>query len=70
VLIGAGICRVVLDPLPGPFTEALMDLASMGRKAFIETYLKSEEPSLLAAGLGHRRPQGDVIARRATPMRR
>jgi hypothetical protein len=47
-----------------------MDLASMGRKAFIETYLKSEEPSLLAAGLGHRRPQGDVIARRATPMRR
>ena len=50
MLIGAGICRVVLDPLPHPFTEALMDLASMGRKAFIETYLKSEEPSLLAAG--------------------
>jgi hypothetical protein len=70
VLIGAGIGRVVLDPLPGPFTEALMDLTSLGRKAFIETYLKSEKPSLLAAGLGHRRRQGDVIARRATPMRR
>jgi hypothetical protein len=32
----AGVGRVVLDPLPGPFAEALMDLVSMGRKAFME----------------------------------
>lgn len=66
VLFGAGVDRVVLDPLPGPFARALMDLASMGREAFMETYLKSEESWRLAAGLGHRRRQGDVIARRAT----
>jgi hypothetical protein len=63
----AGVGRVVLDPpLRGPFAEAPMDLASLGREAFIETYLKNEESWRLAAGLGHRRRQGEEIAPRAT----
>ena len=62
----AGVGRVVLDPLPGPFAERLMDLVSMGRKAFMESYLKDEETSPLATGSGHRRRQVDVIARTAT----
>lgn len=62
----AGVGRVVLDPLPGPFAEALRDLAGMGREAFMEAYLKSGESRLLAAALGHRRLAGDEIARRAT----
>lgn len=67
VLFGpcAGVDRVVLDPAPGPFAEALMDLASMGRKAFVETYLKSGEPRRSAAGAGHRcRQRDDAPARR------
>jgi hypothetical protein len=68
VLFGlcAGVDRAVLDPLPGSFADPLMDLASMGRQAFMESYLKDEETSPLATGSGHRRRQGDVIARRAT----
>lgn len=62
----AGVGRVVLDPLPGPFARALMDLASMGREAFVESYSKNEKASPLATGTGHRRRQGDVISRRAT----
>jgi hypothetical protein len=62
----ASVGRVVLDPLPDPFAEALMDLASMGREAFMETYLKSGESRRLAAGRGHRLRQGDAIAQRAT----
>jgi hypothetical protein len=34
-----GVDRVVLDPLPGPFAQALMDLVSMGRETFMESYL-------------------------------
>ncbi|MGH3148338.1 MAG: hypothetical protein ACRDTR_21355 [Rubrobacter sp.] len=68
VLFGpcAGVDRVVLDPLPGQFARALMDLASVGREAFMETYLKSGESWRLAAGLGHGRRQAAAIARRAT----
>ncbi len=65
----AGVGRVVLDPLPGPFAERLMDLVSMGRKAFMESYLKDEETSPLATGSGRRRRQGEEIARKATPER-
>ncbi len=65
-----GVDRVVLDPLPGPFAQALMGLVSTGRKAFMESYLKNEETSPLATGPGHRRRQADVIARRATLERR
>jgi hypothetical protein len=61
-----GVERVVLDPLPGPFAKALMELVSMGREAFMESYLKNEETSPLATGSGLRRRQGDVIARRAS----
>jgi hypothetical protein len=66
----AGVGRVVLDPLPGPFAEAPMDLAGLGREAFMETYLKNEESWRLAACLGHRRRQCDEIAPRATLERR
>jgi hypothetical protein len=68
VLFGpcAGVGWVVLDPLPAPFAEVLMDLASMGREAFVETHLKSGEFRRLAAGRGHRLRQGDLIARRVT----
>jgi hypothetical protein len=62
----AGVGRVVLDPLPGSFAEPSMDLVSMGRKAFMESYLKDVETSPLATGSGHRRRQGDVIVRTAT----
>lgn len=72
VLFGlcAGVDRVVLDPLPGLDAEALMDLASMGRETFMESYLKNKESSPLAAGLGRRRRQAALIARRATLERR
>jgi len=72
VLFGlcAGVDRVVLDPLPGLGAEALMDLASMGRETFMESYLKNKESSPLAAGLGRRRRQAALIARRATLERR
>ena len=72
VLFGlcAGVDRVVLDPLPGLEAEALMDLASMGRETFMESYLKNKESSPLAAGLGRRRRQAALIARRATLERR
>jgi hypothetical protein len=72
VLFGlcAGVDQVVLDPLPGLDAEALMDLASMGRETFMESYLKNKESSPLAAGLGRRRRQAALIARRATLERR
>ncbi len=60
-----GVGRVVLDPLPGPFARALIDLASMGREAFVESYSKNEETSPLATGSGHGRRKGAVISRRA-----
>ena len=44
VLFGAGVDLVVLDPLPGPFADVLMDLASMGRRAVMELYLKTRGP--------------------------
>ncbi len=47
-----GVDRVVLDPLPVPFAQALMDLVSIGREAFMESYLKNEETSRLATGSG------------------
>jgi hypothetical protein len=65
-----GVERVVLDPLPGPFAQALMDLVSMERGAFMESCLKNEEASPSTTGSGHRRRQGDVITRRATLERR
>jgi len=41
VLFGpcAGVGRVVLDPLPDLFAEALMDLAGMGRETFMASHL-------------------------------
>ena len=54
----AGVGRVVLDPLPGPFAEPLMDLASMRREAFMEAYLDSEKFRPLATNPGHCRRQG------------
>lgn len=65
LLFGAGVGRVVLDPLPGPFVQALMDLASIGRRAFMESYLKNEETLPLTAGSRHRR-QGDMGVQGAT----
>jgi hypothetical protein len=46
VLLGlcAGVERVVLDPLPGQFAQALIGLASMGREAFIESYSRKRPP--------------------------
>jgi hypothetical protein len=61
-----GVDRVVLDPLPGPFAQALMDLVSMGREAFMESYVKNEEISPMATGSGHHRRRGDEITRRTT----
>ena len=45
VLLGpcSSVDRVVLDPLPGPFAETLMLLASTGRKAFVERCLNDEK---------------------------
>ncbi len=66
VLLGPcpGVDRVVLDPLPGPFAQALMGLVSTGREAFMESYLKNEETSPLATGSGHHRRQGDVSTKK------
>ena len=61
-----GVDRVVLDPLPDPFAQALMDLVSTGRKAFMESYSKNEEASPLATGSGHHSRRGDEITRRTT----
>ncbi len=62
----AGVDRVVLDPLPGQFAQALMELASMGREAFTESYSRKRE----GLAVDHRsrayRRQADVIARRTT----
>ena len=59
-----GVDRVVLDPPPGPFAKALMNLVGMGREAFMESYLKSEEASPLATGSGLLRRQGDVSTKK------
>jgi hypothetical protein len=61
-----GVDRVVLDPLPGPFAQTLMDLVSMGREAFMESYLKNEETSPLTTGSGHHRRRDGEITRRTT----
>ena len=68
MLLGSclGVDRVVLDPLPGPFAQALMGLVSTGREAFMESYLKDEETSPLATGSGHHSRRGDEITRRTT----
>lgn len=60
----AGVGRVVLDPLPGPFGETVMDLASVGRQAFMESYLRNGGTSPFLTGPGRRR--GGMGARRAT----
>jgi hypothetical protein len=66
VLVGscAGVARVVLDPLPGPFGETVMDLASVGRRAFMEPYLRNGGTSPFLTGPGRRR--GGMGVRRAT----
>jgi hypothetical protein len=66
VLVGpcAGVGRVVLDPLPGPFGETVMDLDSVGRRAFMESYLRNG--GISSTFTGPKRRRGDVGARRAT----
>ena len=46
-----GVDRVVLDPPPGPFAKALMDLVSMGREAFIHRVVLEKRGGLT---VGHR----------------
>jgi hypothetical protein len=62
----AGVERVVLDPLPGQFAQALMYLASMGREVFMESYSRKRG----GLAVDHRsrayRRQADVIPRRTT----
>ncbi len=68
VLLGScpGVDRVVLNPLPGPFAQALMGLVGMGREAFMESYSRKRG----GLAVDHRsrayRRQADVIARRTT----
>ena len=52
---GAGVRRVVLDPLPPPFPGQLAELLSMGREAFVRTYLDGEGVRTSVARLRHRR---------------
>ncbi len=59
VLFGpcAGVGRVVVDPLPsGPLVEALMDLAGMGRDAFMESHLGVQRPPVVRVRAEHRAP--------------
>jgi hypothetical protein len=58
VLFGpcAGVGRVVLDPLPDPFAEALMDLAGMGRETFMASHLGMQRPPAVRVGAEHRAP--------------
>jgi hypothetical protein len=52
VLFGpcAGVGRVVLDPLPDPFAEALMNLEGMGRETFMATHLDMQQPPVVRVG--------------------
>ena len=58
VLFGpcAGVSRVVLDPLPDLFAEALMDLAGMGRETFMTSHLGMQRPPVVRVGAEHRAP--------------
>lgn len=53
----AGVSRVSLDPLPGPFVEALTDLAGTGRDAFMESHLGVQRPQVVRVRPEHRAPQ-------------
>jgi hypothetical protein len=50
----AAVGRVVLNPLPGLFIEALTDLAGMGRDAFMESYLGVQRPQVVRIRAEHR----------------
>ena len=58
VLFGhcAGVGRVVLDPLPDPFAEAITDLAGMGRDTFMASHLDMQQPPVVRVGAEHRAP--------------
>jgi hypothetical protein len=58
VLFGpcAGVGWVVLDPLPPPFAEARMDLAGMGRDAFMESHLGVQRRPVVRVQAEHRAP--------------
>jgi hypothetical protein len=53
----AGVGRVALDPLPGPFVEAPTALAGMERDAFMESHLGVQRPQVVRVRAGHRAPQ-------------
>jgi hypothetical protein len=53
----AGVDRVALDPLPGPFVEAPTALAGMGRDAFMESHLGMQRPQVVQVRAEHRAPQ-------------
>jgi hypothetical protein len=52
---GAGVRRVMLDPLPLPFPGQLAELLSMGRETFVRTYLDGEGVRPSVARLRYRR---------------
>ena len=52
-----GVGWVALDPLPGPFFEALTDLASMGRDAFMVSRLGVQPLPVVRVREAHRAPQ-------------
>jgi hypothetical protein len=54
---------LVLGPLPGPFGETVIYLDSVGWRAFMKSYLRSDGASPFFTGPG--RWRGDVGARRA-----
>jgi hypothetical protein len=56
VLVGscAGVGRVVLDPVPGPFGETATDLDSVGRRTFMQSYLRNGELLSTFGGPGRR----------------
>jgi hypothetical protein len=58
VLFGpcAGVGWVVLDPLPPPFAESLMDPAGMGRDAFMESHLGVQRPPVVRVRAWHGAP--------------
>jgi hypothetical protein len=62
----AGVDRVVLDPLPGQFAQALADLVSMRREDFIESYARKRGVPAVGCRSRTLSRQADVIARRAT----
>ena len=58
VLFGpcAGVGWIVLDPLPPPFAESLMDPAGMGRDAFMESHLGVQRPPVVRVRAWHGAP--------------